>query len=431
MATPIAMPKLGMTMAEGRVVEWPLPVGSRVEKGQLVLVIESEKTEIEVEAPVGGVLRYVYVEADATVPCGALLAAITGTAEEEFDAAAFRLEHDLPEAPVVVSSRGAASATPASRARGVRDAAPITPAARSVARRLGIDVASLTGSGPGGRVTKEDVEAVAAARGKANGSDRVRVAPGVALEVPTQGQGDLVLLLPGFGTDVSSFTRQVPVLAERFRVRGVNPRGVGRSDAPAADVYDVATAAADVAAVAEGPAHLIGASLGAAAAIEAALMFPDRVRTLTLITPFVEAAPRLIAVLDSWCRLAREASPEALAHALLPWLFSPSYLADTAARARTARGLATMLARVPAGTLERSFAGLKAWSGTRKADLGRLEAPTLVLTGGDDLLTPGGAEIAGAIPGAELRVVANAGHALALEAADAVNEAVLRHLDGR
>ncbi len=50
MATPVRMPRLGMTMTEGTVVDWPVPVGERVEKGQTVVVIESEKNEAGIEA---------------------------------------------------------------------------------------------------------------------------------------------------------------------------------------------------------------------------------------------------------------------------------------------------------------------------------------------------------------------------------------------
>ena len=77
MPTAIAMPRLGMTMTEGTVLTWPVPLGGRVEKGQVVLTIESEKAEVEIEAPASGVLRHVYVEPDRTVPCGTLLAALT------------------------------------------------------------------------------------------------------------------------------------------------------------------------------------------------------------------------------------------------------------------------------------------------------------------------------------------------------------------
>ncbi|UCE87438.1 MAG: alpha/beta fold hydrolase, partial [Deltaproteobacteria bacterium] len=272
-------------------------------------------------------------------------------------------------------------------------------------------------------VVRQDVEAFAERR-----RALVAVAEGVSLEVPAEGDGEPLLLLPGFGTDVSAFARQVPPLAERLRVLGVNPRGVGLSDAPVQEVYEVATAAADAAAVADAPAHVVGASLGAAVAIELALAHPARVRSLVLITPFAVAGPRLLAVIDAWCGLAAEARPETLARTLLPWLFSEAFLADARARERTARGLAQIAARVPAPTLERSAAGLRAWSGTRGDALGRIEVPTLVVAAAGDLLTPGAEAIAAAIPGAQTLVVPDAGHAVALEAPDAVNAAIASHL---
>jgi len=423
MPTPIAMPKLGMSMQEGRVVAWPLPLGATVARGQIVLVIESEKAEVEIEATASGFLRHTYVAVDATVPCGTLLGAIAETQDEPFDAESFRIAHDHPEAP-------RASATAAPRAAAAPEVAPphgarkpIAPAARARARELGLDPARVPGSGPGGRVTREDVDAWVARH-----AHRIEVAPGVALEVPATGRGDSVVLLPGFGTDVAAFARQLPALESSFRVLGVNPRGVAGSDAPPADSYDVARMADDAACAFDGRAHVIGASLGAAVALELALAHPGRVRSLVLVTPFVVASPRLIAVLTAWCRLAAEASPEALASALVPWLFGTATLADERMRSRNVRGLAEIVARVPAATLVRQAAGLLVWSGTRGADLVGISVPTLVVAGGDDLLAPDAAAVARAIPGAGFFLVPGAGHAVALEDYEAVNEAILAHL---
>ncbi len=422
----IAMPSLGMTMEEGTVVAWPLVVGAEVAKGDVVLVIESEKTEHEVEAVASGFFRHVYVEEDETVPCGTLLGAITDTADEPFDADAFRTEQDRPaEAAggLQVRGVGGASEARASAAPAARADKPVAPAARAAAKKLGLDPQLVPGTGPNGRVTREDVEAFAAAR-----EALVEVEPGVALEVLKEGQGDAVVLMPGLGTDVSAFVRQTPMLAERFAVHGVNPRGVGHSDAPETDAYEVGRMAADVAACFEGAAHVVGASLGAATALELALAHPDRVRSLTLLTPFVETNARLRALAEGWARVAEEASPAALAASLMPWFFSTGFLADDAARARTERGLAQTVARVPAATIARMAAGLDRWSGSRADDLAGLEVPTLVIAAGEDLLTPGAESIASAIPGAKLVVVEGAGHAVALEAAEAVNEALAAHL---
>ncbi len=427
-ATAIAMPKLGMTMEEGTVIDWPLSLGAPVEKGQLLLVIESEKSEVEIEAPASGVLRHVYVEPDQTVPCGTLLCAITETAEEPFDVEAFHAAENRPEASKSdgpsLEVKGVAEPQRAPAAEKTRKA--IAPAARATARKLGIDPEQVHGTGPGGRVTKQDVEAHAAAR-----EALVSVADGVALEVLVEGDGDPVVLLPGLGSDVSAFARQTEALIASFRVHGVNPRGVGLSDAPESDRTDVAQIAADAAAAIPddaGPLHVVGASLGAAAALELALAQPERVRSLTLITPFIDASPRLLAVGDAWCRLAAEASPETLAAALLPWFFSEAFLSDEGRRRRSLRGLAQTVVRTPARTLERMFAGLQRWSGSRSHDLGRISAPTLVVMAGADLLTPGVGAIAAAIPGAKLHVVPEAGHAVALEAPESVNRALVAHL---
>jgi pimeloyl-ACP methyl ester carboxylesterase len=104
-------------------------------------------------------------------------------------------------------------------------------------------------------------------------------------------------------------------------------------------------------------------------------------------------------------------------------------LADDAARERTVRGLAETVTRVPAASLARWAAGLRAWSGTREGDLARIAVPTLVIAAGRDLLIPGAEALAEAIPRAKCAVVPQAGHAVGLEAPEAVNQALLAHLD--
>jgi pyruvate dehydrogenase E2 component (dihydrolipoamide acetyltransferase) len=425
------MPRLGMTMEEGRVVEWVISPGEHVEKGATVLIIESEKAEVEVEATAPGVLRHVYVDPDETVPCGTLLGALTDSADEDFDADGFGREHTL-EAPGDAEAQDA-SPTPLAaprehRSEGGRTSA--TPAARRRAKDLGVDLASLAGTGPRGRVTVEDVESAAdGERTRAGGANRVQVAAGVSLDVPRQGSGDPLLLLPGFGTDVSVFSQQVPPLAARFEVFGVNPRGVGASDQPEDEAYDPAQAADDAASLVSQPAHVVGTSLGAAVALELALRHPELVRSLSLVAPLSGASGRLVAVTEAWCRLAADAGPEALAAALLPWFFAPSSLADAKLRERMRRGLAATLSRVSPLTLERQAAGLRGWQ-PDDAALAGLDVPTLVIAASDDLLTPDGEALARRIPGARSVLVPEAGHAVGLEAPETVNAALEEHLKG-
>jgi len=429
MPTAVAMPKLGMTMEEGLVVEWPIPVGETVTEGQVVLVIESEKAEFEVESPVSGVVRHVYVEAGEAVACGTLLAVITTDGEDEFDAGAFAAAYEPPvgfesKSPgLEVSGRPLPSRAPAAEPGRRSGRVPVTPAARVLARSLDVDLDRVAGTGPGGRVVRADVQAWADRRARLR-----TVADGVALDVVTEGAGEPIVLLPGFGSDVSVFAPQIPALAERHAVIGINPRGVAGSDAPVADAYEVAEAARDVAAVISEPTHVIGASLGSAVAIELALRAPEKVRSLTLVTPFVVADARLRAVCESWATLAAEVPPAALASTLAPWMFSTEFLADDAARGRALHGLATMLARVPAATLRRTLEGLRRWSGTRGADLARVTVPTLVVVAGADLLTPDGTGLAKAIPNARCVEIPGAGHAAGVEAPERVTGAIAAHL---
>ncbi len=77
-------------------IEWRIAPGERVERGAVLLVIESEKSEVEIEAPVHGFLRYVYVEPGRTVACETLLAVLTETPDEPFDGAGYVASRPTP-----------------------------------------------------------------------------------------------------------------------------------------------------------------------------------------------------------------------------------------------------------------------------------------------------------------------------------------------
>ena len=423
----IAMPRLGMKMREGTVVEWRLEPEEPVSAGQVVLVIESDKAEVEIEANASGFLRHIYVQPGETVACGVVLAAITRTADEPFDpsvhATAAASEATASHPGPSEASQRPVTAGVSARSDSDVERRPIAPAARRRAGELDLDVEQILGSGPGGRVTREDVEAFAASR-----EARTRVAEGVSLEVHTEGDGEPVVLVPGFGSDASVFAHQLPALIPHYRVSALNPRGVGLSDGPAVEVYDVGTLSEDVAALTKDTVHLIGISLGAAIVLEHALRHPDAVRSLTLITPFTRAGPRLLSLIDAWCRIAEEASPETLAISLLPWLFSPHFLEDDVRRKRATGTFARSAPAIPHATLVRTAAGLRAWSGSRSKELAAVRAPTLVIEAGQDLLTVEGREIATLIPGCRLVTVPDAGHAVTLEAPGPVNDALLEHL---
>jgi pyruvate dehydrogenase E2 component (dihydrolipoamide acetyltransferase) len=135
MPVEITMPKLGLTMSEGLLARWLVQDGERVEKGQPIFEIETDKAAVEAEAPAGGVLR-IGVEAGATVPVMGLVGHILAP-DEELQGAAL--------SPAPPGSRVLAS-----------------PAARRIARELGVDLGRVRGSGEGGRIVVADVEAFAA-----------------------------------------------------------------------------------------------------------------------------------------------------------------------------------------------------------------------------------------------------------------------------
>jgi pyruvate dehydrogenase E2 component (dihydrolipoamide acetyltransferase) len=113
------MPRLGLTMTEGTVVEWHARAGEAVERGKALLVVESEKAQVEVEAFASGVLGAIYVEPGTTVSVGALLGAVVAPGEA-FDREAFQASF-VPDVPGAPATARAGAARPA--------AAPPPPAA--------------------------------------------------------------------------------------------------------------------------------------------------------------------------------------------------------------------------------------------------------------------------------------------------------------
>ena len=156
MPVEIVMPKLGLTMTEGLIVEWRKKEGDPVTKGDILFVLETEKVTYEVEAPEDGTIGKILVKEQETVPVGALVAYLLRPGESAAaitaaPAAAPRAEAASP-APTSASAAAAAPEAPA----GGRVKA--TPLAKKLAKEYGIDLSAVGGTGPGGRILREDVE---------------------------------------------------------------------------------------------------------------------------------------------------------------------------------------------------------------------------------------------------------------------------------
>ena len=159
----MVMPKLGLTMEEGLIARWLRSEGDAVKKGEALLVIETEKITYDIEAPTEGILHIVR-HAGETVAVARPIAVVAATREDYFQALAGGESEPAPAGAARTSSAAASGPSPdAGESAGVR----ASPLARRLAAEAGIDLAAVKGTGPGGRITREDVEAAAPARGAA------------------------------------------------------------------------------------------------------------------------------------------------------------------------------------------------------------------------------------------------------------------------
>ncbi len=192
MATKVVMAQLSPTMEEGRLLEWKVQEGDRVEPSDVLAEIETDKANMDIESLKGGVVRKILVEAGATVPVGAIIG-IIGEPDEDISALLAEAEASMAGTPPVADAESAEE-TPAEEpatlaeplaaeiaaAPGPQLPAPIvpvvetdhshvaessvtgrirvSPVARRMADQAGIDLGLIEGTGPGGRILKDDVE---------------------------------------------------------------------------------------------------------------------------------------------------------------------------------------------------------------------------------------------------------------------------------
>ncbi|HEY7540973.1 MAG TPA: dihydrolipoamide acetyltransferase family protein [Methylomirabilota bacterium] len=154
------MPILGADMTAGTLVTWRKRPGDRVVRGDIIAEVETEKGLIDVEVFTSGVLERILVTPGATVPTGTVLALIQ---EDGAPAAGPPVAAmPVPAAPPPVRPPSLPSVAPPAGASSQR--ARVSPLARQAATRLGVDIATIAGTGPGGAIRLEDVERAAAGR---------------------------------------------------------------------------------------------------------------------------------------------------------------------------------------------------------------------------------------------------------------------------
>ena len=142
------LPDLGEGVAEGEILTWHVAVGDRVEEDQVLAEVETDKAAVDVPSPVGGVVRELHYDPGNVVETGAVIVSIAPDEQRESGENASVDETDVSETAVAEDDTDTS-------AKGGRVFAP--PSVRRLARELGVDITTVAGSGPSGRVTEDDV----------------------------------------------------------------------------------------------------------------------------------------------------------------------------------------------------------------------------------------------------------------------------------
>ena len=158
MAIEFAMPKLGLTMESGTILRWLVPDGAEVTTGQAVLLVETDKVETEIEASGSGVIAQTG-EIGVEYPCGVRIGWFLEAGEEPPTAGEAAPAAAQVEAAAAPASPAPLQPAPSAPVRKPGERILASPAAKRLARELGVELAAVAGSGPKGRVTERDVRA--------------------------------------------------------------------------------------------------------------------------------------------------------------------------------------------------------------------------------------------------------------------------------
>jgi pimeloyl-ACP methyl ester carboxylesterase len=249
------------------------------------------------------------------------------------------------------------------------------------------------------------------------------------------GDGPPLVLVMGIGHDSSLWTlQQVPVLSTRFRVLLLDNRDAGRSSR-ADHPYTIADMADDVAGLLDAldiqRTHLLGLSMGSMIGMEFALRHPDRLDRLVLTGPGAAPARSAVDPISIWNWVkANDPNGAVFGGQQLTWLFSSAFLRNQQAVQQTIALLASNPNPVEPDAYDRQAQAYLRFDVLDR--LGGIKAPTLVIAGEQDLLTPPwvAREVAGAIPGARFEIITGDGssHLVPLERPDDFNQLVANFL---
>ena len=210
MSESVKMPALGESVTEGTVSSWLKAVGDTVEADEPLLEVATDKVDTEVPSPASGVLLEIRVPEDETVEVGTVLA-IIGDPSEAGSAPAPAPAPAASSAPAPAATAAPAAAAPVSSGA---TGSYVTPIVRKLAKDKGVDLSTVTGTGVGGRIRKQDVEAAAKAAEEARAAAAAAAAPASQESAPAAAAKPEVDTTLRGRTEKMSRLRQV--IAERM-----------------------------------------------------------------------------------------------------------------------------------------------------------------------------------------------------------------------
>lgn len=225
MKTTLTLPQLGLTQTEGAVSEWLKKPGDFVRKDEIVFIVSTDKAEMEIESPSDGVMGEILVEPGLNVPVGTLLAYFEVAGESIGDPAPSPTETDLPaEIASDLSPHPPPPAAPTGTEPATREKIAASPRARRAAQELSIDLSTIRGSGPSGRVVEEDVRSAATLTTKA--SAQSPFSSGRRRQIIAQRMTESIQTIPAFSVTLEANAARLVDLYEDLGESFISETGI-------------------------------------------------------------------------------------------------------------------------------------------------------------------------------------------------------------